>query len=160
MLRFHTDRSPNVSSPSSHSPSIALAPSSSRRIGRSVLAMVVAVVANVVLSLATDQLFHVLNVYPPWGQPMFEPALNALALSYRIVYGILGGAIVAHLAPRAPMRHATILGIIGTAVAALGAVVTITKYDLGPSWYPISLAVVALPTTWLGAKWDERIRRS
>jgi hypothetical protein len=121
--------------------------------------MVVAVVANVVLSLATDQLFHVLAVYPPWGQPMYEPGLNALALSYRIVYGVLGGAIVSRLAPRAPMRHAMILGVIGTVVATLGAVVAITRYDLGPSWYPISLAVVALPTTWLGAKWGEGERR-
>ena len=120
--------------------------------------MVVAVVANVVLSLATDQLFHVLAVYPRWGVPMYEPGLNALALSYRIVYGVLGGAIVSRLAPRAPMRHAMILGIIGTVVATLGAVVTITRYDLGPSWYPIALAVVALPTTWLGAKWEERRR--
>jgi hypothetical protein len=131
-----------------------------RRFGRSVIAMVAAVVANVVLSLATDQLLHVLAVYPPWGQPMYEPALNALALSYRIVYGVLGGAIVAHLAPRAAMRHAMILGVIGTAVATAGAVVTITQYDLGPSWYPIALAVAALPTTWLGAKWEERRRRA
>jgi hypothetical protein len=120
--------------------------------------MVVAVVANVVLSLATDQLFHVLAIYPPWGQPMYEPGLNALALSYRIVYGVLGGFIVSRLAPRAPMRHAMILGVIGTVVATLGAVVTIARYDLGPSWYPISLAVVALPTSWLGAKWEERRR--
>ena len=120
--------------------------------------MVVAVVANVVLSLATDQLFHVLAVYPPWGVPMYEPGLNALALSYRIVYGVLGGAIVSYLAPRAPMRHAMILGVIGTVFATFGAVYTITRYDLGPSWYPISLAVVALPTTWLGARWEQRRR--
>jgi len=137
---------------------IAFEPQSARRLGRSVTAMVVAVVANVVLSLATDQLFHVLAVYPRWGVPMYEPGLNALALSYRIVYGVLGGAIVSRLAPRAPMRHAMILGVIGTVVATLGAVVTITRYDLGPSWYPIALAVVALPTTWLGAKWEERRR--
>jgi len=137
---------------------IAFEPQSARRLGRSVTAMVVAVVANVVLSLATDQLFHVLAVYPPWGVPMYEPGLNALALSYRIVYGVLGGAIVSRLAPRAPMRHAMILGVIGTVVATLGAAVTITRYDLGPSWYPIALAVVALPTTWLGAKWEERRR--
>lgn len=135
---------------------IALESPSARRLGRSVTAMVLAVVANVVLSLATDQLFHVLSVYPPWGQPMYEPWLNALALSYRIVYGVLGGVIVSRLAPRAPMRHAMILGVIGTVVAMLGAVVTITRYDLGPSWYPISLAVVAIPTTWLGAKWEQR----
>lgn len=117
--------------------------------------MVAAVVANVVLSLATDQLFHTLGVYPPWGQPMHEPGLNALALSYRVVYGVLGGVIVARLAPRAPMRHATILGVIGTVVAGLGAVVGIVQ-DLGPAWYPIALAASSLPTAWLGATWHQR----
>jgi hypothetical protein len=33
-----------------------------------------------------------------------------LALVYRTVYGILGGYVTARLAPRAPMRHALILG--------------------------------------------------
>jgi len=138
---------------------IAIESNKPRRLGRSVVAMVAAFVANVVLSLATDQLFHTLGVYPPWGQPMHDPGLNALALSYRIVYGVIGGVIVAHLAPRAPMRHAVILGIIGTAVAALGAVVAIAK-DLGPAWFPIALVAQSLPTAWLGATWDERLRRT
>ena len=138
---------------------IAIESNKPRRLGRSVVAMVAAFVANVVLSLATDQLFHTIGVYPPWGQPMHEPGLNALALSYRIVYGVIGGVIVAHLAPRAPMRHAVILGIIGTAVAALGAVVAIAK-DLGPAWFPITLVALSLPTAWLGATWDERLRRT
>lgn len=129
-----------------------------RLLGRSILALVAAFVANAALSLATDQLFHVLAVYPPWGEPMYDPALNALALAYRTVYGVLGGAIVAWLAPRAPMRLATIGGLIGTVVAAIGAIVTVTQYDLGPAWYPIALAVLALPTTWLGAAWYLRRR--
>jgi hypothetical protein len=48
------------------------------------------------------------------------------------------------------MRHALALGIIGFAVAAAGAIVAITTYDLGPDWYPIALALTALPCTWLG----------
>lgn len=40
----------------------------------------------VILSLGMDQVLHALHVYPPWGQPMHHPALNLLALSYRIVY--------------------------------------------------------------------------
>jgi hypothetical protein len=44
-------------------------------------------------------LLHVLNVYPPWGEPMHDPGLNLLALSYRIVYTIVGGDLTAtHLA--------------------------------------------------------------
>jgi hypothetical protein len=104
------------------------------------------------LSLATDQLLHVLEVYPPGGQPMWETSLNALALSYRLVYTLLGGFITARLAPQAPMRHATILALIGLAAGTAGAIVAITQADLGPNWYPIALAATAYPCTWLGGR--------
>jgi hypothetical protein len=139
---------------------LALEPNGSSRLGRSVAAIAAAIAANAGLSLATDQLFHVLGVYPPWGQPMHEPGLNALALAYRIAYGVLAGAVVAHLAPRAPMRHAAILGVIGLTLATLGAVAAITQYDLGPDWYPVALAAVSFPTVWLGAAWRGRRRRA
>jgi hypothetical protein len=139
---------------------VALAPARSRPLARSAAAVVAAVVVNAALSLATDQLLHVLGVYPPWGVPMHEPALNALALAYRVVYGVVAGVVVARLAPHAPMRHAAVLGGVGLALATLGAVAALTRYDLGPAWYPIALAAVAFPTVWLGAAWHERRRRA
>jgi hypothetical protein len=108
-------------------------------------------VAVVVLSLATDQILHVLKVYPPWGQPMPDPGDNALALAYRCVYGVAGGYLTVRFAPRAPMRHALILGAIGTVVGAIGAAATIPM-NLGPAWYPIALALSGLPTAWLGGR--------
>ena len=77
----------------------AAAPSQSRHVGRSVFAVVAAIVANAVLALGTDQVFHTLGVYPPWGQPMHDASLNLLALSYRIVFGVAAGYLVAKLAP-------------------------------------------------------------
>jgi hypothetical protein len=47
--------------------------SQSRRLLRSTGAVVAGFMVVFVLSLATDQLLHVLNVYPPWGQPMHDP---------------------------------------------------------------------------------------
>jgi hypothetical protein len=117
---------------------------------RSIIAVVAGFLTVAGLSLATDQLLHVLEVYPPWGQPMWETSLNALALSYRIVYTVLGGFITARLAPRAPMRHVTVLALIGLAAGTAGAIVAITQADLGPNWYPIALAVTAYPCTWSG----------
>jgi hypothetical protein len=117
---------------------------------RSVVAVMAGFVAVAGLSLATDQLFHVLEVYPPWGQPMYGTGLYLLALSYRIVYTVLGGFITARLAPRAPMRHVMVLGLIGLAAGTAGAIVAITRGDLGPNWYPIAIAVTAYPCTWLG----------
>ena len=115
----------------------------------SVRAIVVAFVSVVVLSLGVDQLLHVLNVYPPWGQPMFDPGLNLLALGYRTVFGVLGGYIAARLAPHSPMGHALTLGVIGLIVAGAGAIATVPM-NLGPAWYPIALALTSVPTAWLG----------
>jgi hypothetical protein len=47
------------------------------------------------------------------------------------------------------MRYVMILGIIGLVLGTLGAIVTIPM-KMAPAWYPIALAVTALPCTWLG----------
>ena len=121
-----------------------------RRLWRSTGAVLLGFVAVAVLSLGTDQVLHVLQVYPPWNQPMFDPGLNLLALAYRCVYTVVGGYIAARLAPHNPMRHAVALGVLGLVVGGVGAIVTISKYDLGPDWYPIALALTGLPCTWFG----------
>jgi hypothetical protein len=119
---------------------------------RIVLAVFVGFIAVVVLSLGTDQILHVLQIYPPWGEPMYDTGLNTLALTYRTIYTLLGGFITARLAPRAPMRHVMVLALIGLAAGTAGAIVAITQADLGPSWYPIALAVTAYPATWIGGR--------
>ena len=82
---------------------------------------------------------------------MHEPGLNLLALSYRLVYGVVGGYLTAKLAPRNPMKHALILGAVGTAVGLAGAMATIPM-NLGPAWYPILLGLSGIPMSWLGAR--------
>lgn len=126
-----------------------------RRLGRSTGAVLLGFVAVVVLSLGTDQVLHVLEVYPPWGRPMYEPGLNLLALAYRAVYGVLGGYIAARFAPHAPMRHAMVLGAFGLVLSVTGAITAIPM-DQGPAWYPIALAITALPCAWLGGALDHR----
>ena len=121
-----------------------------RRLGRSIGAVVAGLLVVVVLSLATDQLLHVLNVYPPWGQPMYDTGDNVLALSYRVVYTVLGYYVAARLAPHAPMKHLWILAGIGLVLGVLGAVSTI-PLKLGPAWYPVAIAATALPCAWIAA---------
>ena len=82
---------------------------------------------------------------------MWETRLNALALSYRIVYTLLGGFITARLAPHTPMRHVMILAIIGLVAGMAGAAAAMTG-NFGPNWYPIALALTAYPCTWFGGK--------
>jgi surface polysaccharide O-acyltransferase-like enzyme len=124
---------------------------------RSAAALFLGFIVVFILSLGTDQLLHMLEVYPPWGQPMNDTGDNLLALAYRIVYAVIGSYIAARLAPHSPMRHALALGVIGLVLSIIGAVAAISM-NLGPSWYPIALVLTALPCAWLGGvlhrKWQ------
>jgi len=122
-----------------------------RRLGRSTVAVLTGFIVIVVLSVGIDQVLHSLAVYPPWGQPMYDPTLNALALSYRIVISVLGCYLTARLAPHAPMRHALILGASGVVVSAAGTLAAVGK-NLGPMWYPVALILVSVPCAWLGGR--------
>jgi hypothetical protein len=119
---------------------------------RSALAVVAGFSSVAVLSLATDQLLHALEVYPPWGEPMHDAPLNLLALGYRVAFTIVGGYLTASLAPHAPMRHVTVVGILGLIAGSAGALAAIVLADLGPNWYPIAIAVTAFPSVWLGGR--------
>lgn len=116
---------------------------------RSILAVLAGFVFIFATHLGTDEVMHRLGVYPPWGEPMNDPGQNFLALAYRCVFSILGCYLTARLAPRAPMMHALILGLIGTGLSTL-AVFATADMNLGPRWYPIALAVSALPCAYLG----------
>ncbi|HET7041822.1 MAG TPA: hypothetical protein VFI13_07375, partial [Gemmatimonadales bacterium] len=52
------------------------------RTGRSIWAVAAGFLFVVLLSLGTDEILHLTRVYPPWGVPMRDPALNALAFGY------------------------------------------------------------------------------
>ena len=121
-----------------------------RNLPRSVGAFFAGFVAVVVLSLATDEVLHLLGVYPPWGEPMNDVGDNLLALAYRCAYGVMGSYIAARLAPRSPMLHAMILGIVGFVVSLGGVVISLTHPGLGPLWYPIAIVLTAIPNAWLG----------
>ncbi|MFN0123909.1 MAG: hypothetical protein ACKV2V_25685 [Blastocatellia bacterium] len=129
-----------------------------RQAGRSAIALFIGFLAVVIPSLGTDQIMHSLNIYPPWGEPMNETSDNLLALAYRCAYGALGSYLAARFAPRHPMRYAMILGVIGFALSLLGAIAAI-PLKLGPSWYPISLVVTALPCAWLGGRFHHWLRQ-
>ena len=125
---------------------------------RSTGALLAGLITIVGLSLITDQILHTPDVYPPWGEPMHEPELNALALAYRCVYAVIGCYLAARLAPAAPMRHALMLGAIGLLLSTAGAAAAIDM-KLGPSWYPIALALSSIPCAWLGGALHRRRQR-
>jgi drug/metabolite transporter (DMT)-like permease len=126
----------------------------SRRIGRSVAAVLAGIVVGVAITLGTDQILHIIGVFPPWGASMvgFDGAL-LLATAYRTVYGVLAGYITARLAPSKPMMHALVGGFLGLVVSIAGAAATWNKGPaFGPHWYPLALIVLAMPQAWAGGR--------
>lgn len=103
----------------------------------------------------TDFLLESLGIFTPPTQRFDTTWMVVTALVYRIIFSIAGCYLTAWLAPSRPMLHALILGSIGLVLSTAAAIVTIPM-DLGPAWYPISLAVVSLPCGWLGGKLYER----
>ena len=117
---------------------------------RSVGAVVGGALIGIVLSVATDAALRAVKVLPELGVPAGSPVL-ALATLYRTVYGVLGAYATARWAPRRPMLHVTVLGVLGLLASTAGAVATWSQEAVyGPHWYPLALVVLALPTAWLG----------
>ncbi|MFA5965345.1 MAG: hypothetical protein WC804_15115 [Sphingomonas sp.] len=114
---------------------------------RSIAAVLAGIFTVVALSVGTDLALQN-SVLPAMNSAQAAPPLLALALSYRTLFGVLGGYVTARLAPSRPMTHAMVLGVLGT-LAAIGGVVAMWQF--GNHWYPIALAVLALPQTLLGA---------
>ena len=135
---------------------IPMGESPARRRGRSAIALAAGLLVGVILSLGTDQILHVLKIYPPWGQTMSD-GLFLLATAYRVVYTILGSYIAARLAPDRPMWHAMVLGVVGLVVSIAGAVATWnTQPPIGPHWYALLIAAISIPCAWLGGMIRER----
>lgn len=105
----------------------------------------------VVTHTATDFVLESLGIFPKPSEGLHATWLVLTATIYRSIYTVGGGYVTAALAPEPRMRYVMILGIIGLVLGSLAAVVTIPM-KLGPAWYPIALAVLALPCVWLGGK--------
>lgn len=134
-------------------------PASGLRLGRSVAAILIAILLNVAFSIGLDTVFHMAGVYPPTDQGMFETSDNLLAFSYRLVITVFANVVGLRVAGYALRGHAIALGLIGLALGTFGAVVTtmVMEQDLGPDWYPWSLAASAIPCAWLA--WAIAVRR-
>ena len=121
--------------------------------GRSVLAVVAGLVANVVLATATDLALVAAGVFPPlseFGNPAaYSDSLLLLALVYRTIYGVLGCYLTARLAPRRSMAHSLTLGGIGFLIGTIGAVATWAEWT---HWYSLAIIATTLPAAWLGAR--------
>jgi hypothetical protein len=114
-----------------------------------------AILAGIVFIIAThtvtDFVLESLGIFTQPSEGFHTTWMVVTATIYRSIYTIAGGYITAALAPNPPMRYVMILGIIGTVAGILAAIVTIPM-EIAPAWYPIALAILALPCTLLGGK--------
>lgn len=105
-----------------------------------VLVVIISILTDIIL-MQTGLMKLPLDLNPVW--------FIILVVFYRSLYATIGSYLTAKLSPDNPMRHAMIGGIIGFAVAIIGA---IAEWDKPPHWYPISLIITALPSAWLGGQ--------
>jgi hypothetical protein len=124
---------------------------SGRRIGRSIIAVLAGFVVVVVLSIGTDVLLHAIGVLPRLGDAVSD-SLLLVATVYRTIYSVVGSYITAWLAPDRPMKHALAGGVIGLILGIVGVIVTWNGAGMGHHWYSIALAVLALPSAWVGGR--------
>ena len=122
-----------------------------RRTPRSIGAVIAGLLVIVGLSSAADAVMHAAGIYPPLPQRMAGD-LFLIATAYRIAFGVLGCYVTARLAPGRPMRHAMVLGGIGTVMATAGA---LAFWDFGPAWYSIVIIAISIPCAWAGARLHE-----
>lgn len=124
---------------------------------KAVGAVLAGFITVVVLSVGMDLILESLVFFPPQDQPeAYTGWMLMIAFVYRSIATVVGGYTTARLAPDRPMRSVVILGILGTVGATVGAIV---GWNLTPhNWYPVSLAVFALPCAWVGGRIVERKR--
>lgn len=121
---------------------------------KSIGVILLAFMANALLSVLTDFLLEQIGVLPNPEKGLFETWTILLVLSYRAIYTVFTGFIITGFAQNKAMLHALILGIIGTAITLL-AVSNPEFVQKSKLWFGFTLAAITIPCLWLGVKIQE-----
>lgn len=118
---------------------------------KSIGVILLAFVIIALLSALTDFLLESIGVLPDPEDGLFETWAILLVLSYRTIYTVFAGFIIARFAPDKPMLHAIVLGVIGTSITFLA----VNNPDFAQKsklWFGYTLAAMTMPGLWLGVK--------
>ena len=126
---------------------------------RSIGAILAGIVFIFLSHSGVDITLESLGIFTPPTERFDTTWMVVTATIYRTLLSIVGCFIAGILAPSRPMLHALILGFIGLALSTAAAIVTIPM-DLGPAWYPVALAALAVPSGWVGGLLAERRGKS
>jgi len=121
-----------------------------KKIFKSVGAVLAGFIFIGVTHSATDAILESTGVLPK-GHLYVSVPLILFVIFYRAVFIFAGCYITAKLAPKEPMKHSLILGVIGMILSAVGAIVT-SDMNIAPAWYGWSLVIIALPLAFLAGK--------
>ncbi len=116
---------------------------------RLILSILAGFLATAILSVAVDHVFHVTGVYPPYGEPMLDSGLLAIAFFYRAILCVAGAYLTAVIAREQAMKAVIILGVIGSLLWFAGAM---AMWEFAKPWYNILGIATGVPLTWLGGK--------
>lgn len=105
----------------------------------------------ILLSGGTDALLHSKGIFPAPGQPV-AAALWVIAILYRFIFTFAAGWVTARLALEPRMRSVYILSGVGLAMGLLGVNVSLGHPEMGPLWYPVSVAISGPIASLLGGK--------
>jgi hypothetical protein len=122
--------------------------------GRSIAAVVIGFVLIGVLAFGTDAALPAAmpGAFTPDGGTS-DPLILLASLAYVTVYAVAGCYLTARLAPRRPMAHALVLGVLGLVFNIAG---TIAMWNTAPAWYHIVALALVMPSAWLGGWLRER----
>lgn len=95
-------------------------------------------------------MLHLVRFYPAWDAPLNDMH-SVVATIYRFVIGAGGAWLTARLAPTHPIKHVLWLGVLGTVIGMLGVAMTWHR-AMGPHWYGIAVAALAIPQSWAGGR--------
>jgi hypothetical protein len=115
--------------------------------GRSILALLAGFVSEPLLVIAADWVYGRIHpgVISPEGLVYGSAAV--IVLIYVQIINAISGYITGSIAPKNPVGHALILGIIGFALCVF---VSTRHWHVEPHWYLLGGIVFAIPSTTLG----------
>ncbi|ABG59587.1 hypothetical protein [Cytophaga hutchinsonii] len=116
---------------------------------KSIGAILAGFITGAALSMAADFIMEKTGMMSMQHFKQSSPAILLLVIGYRFVFNVLGCYLAARLAPGKPMKHALIIGVIGTVLSIVG---TVAMWDMAIPFYNITIIVMSLPSAWLGGK--------
>ncbi len=115
---------------------------------RSIVSIVAGFLVATALAFGAEMLL--LKIAPALADPAARAqdiAALVVMLAYAAIALIAGAYVTARLAPRRPMMHAVILGVIALALALTESTVF---WNVLPAWSHVASIVLVLPAAWFG----------